>query len=299
MREFVEFRIREETAAQYLPPGTGESVGYGVRKVVVETSDPLFAEIGRLHRTFRVQGKYFFSGREYHRRYSRRELVEAKLLHVWPKRVFEPAGEECGTVYDESAACDHVFARMPETEIGGYCVPPSVDTCGAGARQVTPLFLDGRRIPRNVDFAQTIAGEVVVSGRVVDVFREHELRGAEFDAVRLSNRDGAPSDHHYQLKVVGSPVELDSATRAGEDPFDEHGYGRCPRGHIVGLNLLSEVTVQAATVPKADVMATKQMVGVRRGLLRPRPLLLLSPRAWRAVDDAKLKGLVVEVAHVS
>jgi hypothetical protein len=299
MREFIEFRIREENAAQYLPLGTGESVGYGVRKVVVETSDPLFSEIGRLHRMFRARGAFFFSGREYRRRYSRREVVEARLLHVWPKRVFEPAGEECGTVYDESAACGHVFARTSETEICGHRVPASVDTCGVGARQVTPLFLDGRRIPRNVDFARTIAGEIVVSARVVQVFQERGLSGAEFDAIRRSNRHGEPSHDHYQWKVVGSPVELDPATRAGEDPFDEHGYGRCPRSHVVGLNLLSEVTVKAAVVPETDVLATRQMVGVRRGLLRPRPLLLLSPRGWRAVEDAKLKGLIVEVAHLS
>ncbi|MCK6449019.1 MAG: hypothetical protein L6Q99_21700 [Planctomycetes bacterium] len=298
MREFVEFRIREENAAEYLPAGTGESVGYGVRRVVVETSDPLFSEIGRLHRMFRAQGEFFFSGREYRRRYGRRELVGASLLHVWPKRVFEPAGEECGTVYDESAACDHVFAHTPETKICGQRVPSSIDTCGAGARQATPLFLDGRRIPRNVDFTRTIAGEIVVSARVVKVFQEQGLRGAEFDAIRLSNRHGEPSHDHYQWKVVGNPVELDSATRAGEDPFDEHAYGRCPRSHLVGLNLLSEVTVKGETIPESDVTATRQMVGVRRGLLRPRPMLLLSPRAWRAIEKVKLKGLVVEVAHV-
>jgi hypothetical protein len=67
----------------------------------------------------------------------------------------------------------------------------------------------------------------------------------------------------------------------------------------VGINLLSEVTAKAATIPKADLMATRQMVGVRRGLLRPRPILLLSPRAWRAIEGANLKGLVVEVAHLS
>lgn len=276
MRECVEFRIREENAVENLPPGIGKNVGYGVRKVVVDTSDPLFAEIGRLHRAFRAQGGYFFSGREYYRHYTRRELDQADLLHVWPKRVFEPAGEECGTTYDDAKAC-------PE--------------CGAGAQQTSPLFLDGRRIPKNVDFARTIADETVVSRRVVEVFRE--LTGVEFEAVLLSNMGGMPSENHFQLKVVGQPVELDPATRAGEDPFDDDSYGRCPRGDVVGLNLLSEVTVKGETIPRLDVTATRQMVGARRGLLRPRPMLLLSPRAWRAIEDAKLKGLIVEVARVS
>ena len=68
-------------------------------------------------------------------------------------------------------------------------------------------------------------------------------------------------------------------------------------GDVVGLNLLSEVTVRRATLPEADVMETRQMIGVRRGLLRPRPLLLLSARAWRAVSAAGIRGLSVEVAH--
>jgi hypothetical protein len=277
MRECVEFRIREENAAENLPPEIGENVGYGVRKVIVDTGDPLFAEIGRLHRAFRAKGEYFFSGREYFRHYTRRELDQADLFHVRPKRVFEPAGEECGTTYDNSKAC-------PE--------------CGAGAPQTSPLFLDGRRIPRNVDFAQTIAGEIVVSERVVEAVRARELTGFELEAVRLSNVGGMPSEY-FQLIVVGQAVELDPATRAGEDPFDDDSYGRCPRGDVVGLNLLSEVTVKGETIPQADVMATRQRVGARRGLLRPRPMLLLSPRAWRTIEEAKLKGLIVEVAHLS
>lgn len=276
MREFVELRVPEENAIEYLPPGIGKDLG-GVRKVVVDTSDPLFTEIGRLDRSFRARDKCFFYGWDYHRRYTQRELDEAKLLHVWPKRYFEPAGEQCGTTYEDAKAC-------PE--------------CGAGAPQTSPLFLNGRRIPRKVDFAQTIAEEIVVSARVVELFREQGLIGARFDPVRLSNRRGAPSEEHFQLLVEGSPVDLDPATRAGRNPFDEDSYGRCSRGDVVGLNLLSEVSVKGQTLPEADVMKTRQMVGTRRGLLRPRPLLLLSPRAWRAIAAAELKGLGVEVAHV-
>lgn len=276
MREYVEFRIREENAAAYLPPGVGQSIGYGVRKVLVNTSDPLFAEIGRLHRTFRSEGKYFFSGREYRRKYTRHEIASARLLHVWPKRVFEPAGEECGTTYDDTRACA---------------------VCGAGAPQTSPLYLDGLRIPTNVDFAETIAGEVVVSTRVVDAFRECKLSGIEFSGILLTNKRGIPSEKHRQLKVVGAPIEVDPVTRAGEDPFDETSYGRCSRGDLVGLNLLSEVTVKNPGGVIPDVMATRQMVGVRRGLIRPRPMLLLSPRAWQTIEAGNLKGLAMEVAH--
>jgi hypothetical protein len=278
MRETIDFRIPEENAAQHLPAGVGQSIGGTVRRVVVTTADPLFSEIGRLQSEFRGRGESFFLGRTCRRRYSRRELDAAELLHVRPASVFEPAGEECGTIYDGSGAC-------PE--------------CGAGAVQVGPLFLDGRRIPRRADFARTIADEIVVSSRVVELFHDEELRGAEFEPIRLSNRGGTASQKHYQLKIMEAPVELHPATRAGEDPFDQGSYGRCTRGHVVGLNLLSEVVVKRESLGELDVMATKQRVGVRRGLLRPRQVLLISSRAWRAIEPAGLRGLTIEVAHVS
>lgn len=299
MRETVVFRIPTENVVSYLPAGTGEALGYGVTRVAVKRDDPLYSEIGRLHHAFRVQGKFFISGWAYHRRYSRRELNNAELFNVWPKRAFEPAGEECGTVYDETSACDHVFAPGSEIEIGGRSVAIPASTCGAGARQVSSLFLDGRRIPRLLDFARTIADEVVVSRRVVELFREQELTGAEFKPIRLANEGGSPSQDHHQLTVVGASVQLDPATRAGDDPFDAVGNGRCPRSHVVGLNLLSEVTVTRESLSEADVMATRQMVGDRRGLLRPRPILLITRKAWRMIETAKLKGLTIEIAHIS
>lgn len=277
MRETLEFRVPEENAAEFLPAGLGTRLGW-IRKIELRSDDLLVAKVRRLERDFSARGKSFFYGWEIRRHYSRSELNSAEFLHVWPKRVFEPAGEMCGTEYDESKA-------YPE--------------CGAGAVQKTPLFLDARRIPRRLDFARTIAGEIVVSARVRDVFLEKGLVGGEFDPVRQSNKGGTPSSEHFQLKVAGPTVELDRSTRTGGNLFDETGYGRCPRGHVAGLNLLSEVHIQRGSLVAADVMVTKQMVGVRRGLLRPRPILLLSPKAWRAVEDSKLKGLAVEVAHVS
>lgn len=298
MQEFVEFRIPERNALAYLSPSTGQRLGDAVRRVVTPTDNRLFFEIGRLQQALRANNDSFYLGWKYHRRYTQRDLDSAQLFHVWPKRVFEPAGEECGTVYDETGACDYVFARSPEAEICGHLIPASTDTCGVGARQVTPLFLNSRRIPRNRDFSRTIAGEIVASARAVQVFREHGLRGAEFEPVRISNQGGAHSEEYFQMKPAGPYVELDPATRAGSDPFDEHNYGRCPHGHLVGLNLLTEVTVKASTNLGSDVMETRQMVGVRRGLLRPQSVLLLSPRARQAIEDAKLSGMAIEIARL-
>ncbi len=341
MKETIDFHIPERMAARHLPSEVGQRVSDTVRKVVVSTEDPLFLEIGRLQREYRAKGDVFFLGREYRRQYTHQELEDAELLHVWPKKTFEPAGEECGTEYDESTAC-------PE--------------CGVGATQISELRLDLRKVPRNADFAEPIAGERIVSQRLAECLTDADLRGFTLPRVlhkaryeddpvdlrgvptgrdilrkaelagkphptgsfwvwvnRAENRTtldramaeyaaekraesryrGTPLPVWYQLAVSSRAVELSPLTRAGGDPFDDDRSGRCSRGHVAGLNLLSEVTVTRGSLQEADVMETKQMVGVRRGLLRPRPILLLSSRARRAIESAKIKGIAVEVAHVS
>jgi hypothetical protein len=277
MREKIEFRIPEVLAERYLPAALGQRLGIA-RKLEVDAHDPLVIDIKRIDQQLRMSGEgALFTSWDVHRHYSRSELINAELLHGWPKKVFEPAGEECGTMYGDN--------HCPE--------------CGAGASQLTPLFLDGRRVPYNVDFARTIANEIIVSASVREVFEARELSGVEFSPVKLSNKDGKLSVDHFQLRVVGPPVLLDSKTRTGGNLFDESGYGRCPRGDVVGLNLLSEVTVRREGFVNADVMVTQEMIGVRRGLLRPRPILLFSPKAWRTIEERKLKGLVIEVAYLS
>lgn len=362
MREEIDLRIPEKNAQGRLPDDAGERLGESVRRIRAAMADPLVEHLRRLDHEFRAKGDVFFTGWKIQRRYFRRELEEAELLHVWPKTVFEPAGEECGTVYDETAACDHVFAPESEIDVAGRRVSMPASTCGAGARQVTPLHLDVRRIPRNVDFAETIAGERIVSQRLAECLTDAGLRGFTLPRVlhkaryeddpvdlhevptgreilrraeqagaphptwsfwvwvnRVENRatlekataehaaqkgaadkrGGTPLPVWYQLVVNSASVELSPLTRAGENPFDDTSTSRCSRGHVVGLNLLSEVTVTRATLSDADLMETKQMIGVRRGLLRPRPVLLLSSKAWRAIESAKIKGFVVEVAHVT
>jgi hypothetical protein len=341
MREEIEFRIPEKHASRCLPIGVGALLGDTVRKVQVQRADPLYAEIGRLDQKFRDAGKVFFTYANSRRTYSRGELQAAELFHAWAKKVFEPTGEECGTEYDESTAC-------PE--------------CGAGATQLSDLRIDLRRVPRSVDFTETIAGEQIVSQRLAESWVEADLTGFELRPVRHKARyeddpidfqevpsgreilrkaevagarhptwnfwvwlnreenramaDAAVDEYvalkqqharrrahtlptWYQLVVTSTPVEIIPPTRAGGDPFDEQSRGRCVRGDVMGLNLLSEVTVSKASLSDADIMATRQMLGNRQGLLRPWRVLLLSPKAWRAIEDLGLKGFAIEVAHVA
>ncbi len=276
MREIFDFRIPEDDAARWLPSSVGERKSESTRRVVVSTDDPIFEEIGRIQRVFRQNGDRFFLGWLCQRVYLPKELDDAELFTLCPKRIFEPAGEECGTQYDDSQAC-------PE--------------CGAGAQIIGQLILNRRRIPRTVDFAQTIAGEIVVSVRFVEICRERRLQGVTFEPVRLSNQKGLTSAEYFQIKVAEPMVEILPITQAGDGPFGEAHFGKCPRGDLIGLNLLSEVTVLRESVSDADILMTKQFVGCRRGLLRPRRLVLISQKMRHAIADAKLKGAVIEVAH--
>jgi hypothetical protein len=278
MNETIEFRISEEKAARHLPDDLGAPLrsGSSVRKVVLDPSDPWFAEIGRIDRSLRKKGRALFTAWIPHRRYAPGELRRSGLVRLWITAVFEPAGEECGTRYDESTAC------------------PS---CGSGATQTTPLFLDGRRIPRGADLAETVAGEVIASSRLRGCWQRTRCRGARFTPVRLANKGGEASSDWYQLHLTSKPVELDARTRVGQDPFHV-GADACSRHDLVALNLISEASLVANTYAGTDVVRTRQFFGARRGLLRPQPLLLVSPRVWSAMERDKLKGFKAEAAHL-
>ena len=279
MREIYEFRVPEARASVHLPPGVGVVSGTGIaRKLTTSANDDLFAEIGRLERRMRDEGDVFFTSWSVRRSYSRSELQRAQLFRVWPLRVLEPAGEECGTVYDDSSACP---------------------LCGGGGVQTSELWLPRRAIPSVPDVWETIAGEIVVTARTRGLYRTNGFTGAKFGDLRLSDEGGRISDSHFQMSIDGRCAELDATTRAGEDPFDQGGYGRCPTGDVIGLNLLSPVVVAALGDDAPDVMASSELVGVRRGLLRPRPLLLVSACVWDAMAAAKLNGFGHEIAYVA
>jgi len=161
MRETVEFRVVEKFAPLLFAEGEGKQLGTSgppsIRKVVLATTDPRYARVGELQKSLKQsKGKSFFFGWTINYEYSDDEICAAPLLHLNITEAFEPAGEECGTQYDETAACP---------------------ICGAGARQVTPLYLPQERIPRSKDISRTIAGEIVVSRQIQELFCGTRSRG--------------------------------------------------------------------------------------------------------------------------
>lgn len=278
MREFYEFRLDESFAPLLFSSSEGKRLGESIRKVQLRASDPRFVRVGELQRALRAShGRPFFFGWSLTRRYSVQEVKAAKLFHLRITSEFDPAGEECGTQYDETTACRQ---------------------CGAGARQAGSLVLDVRRIPKSKDIAKTIAGELIVARRVAERLRGEHISGVDLRPVRTM--EGGESASWFQLMIRSAEVDVAPPTRTGIDPFDddENGEYRCPLGHVIGLNLLSEVSVREGTRGDADASVSRQFIGARRGLLRPERLILVSPRLRDVISRNKVKGCQLEIAHL-
>ncbi|MGO9768276.1 MAG: hypothetical protein ACLPSW_01755 [Roseiarcus sp.] len=344
MRESCELRVREEYADLLFRKDEGKRLGDtgSIRKIVIDTNDPRWPEIGVISRELRKTGKYFFAGWHFFRKYSREELEKAVLFNTWPATAFEPAGEVCGTNYDETSACPK---------------------CGAGAVQTNDLRLDFRKIPRGKDIAVTIANELIISQRLAELLTDAGATGFslrptrhkaryEDDSVDLSK---TPSGHHlleqarsldltpttggfwvwlnrpeqrllvdksrqenaemkmrrsvtankqwpvwHQFIVDSTPVHFSTQTRFGNKPFDEdeEGKNRCPLGHVLGLNILSELYIKKSDWDGSDFVRTVEFVGTRRGLLRPRNFMLASPKVRNLFLENKIKGAEFEVAYL-
>jgi hypothetical protein len=151
----------------------------------------------------------------------------------------------------------------------------------------------------------TIAREIVISRRMVGLFQKHNIEGAEFLPIRQKHEPNSESKEWYQLLVKSVSAEIIPPTLVGNDPFDydEEGQGRCPNGDLLGLNLLSEVSVKLDDCDGEDIVASKQFIGTRRGLLRPQRLIFISQRLWNIIEQERLKGERVkgvrfEIAHL-
>jgi hypothetical protein len=289
MKEVYEFRVREKYAGRLFGPNEGKKLGWTkqfgdefvtVRKVELDANDPKFKRVGELNALIKKdRSDFFFAGWDIHRRYTADDVGQAKLFLLCRIATFEPTGEECGTRYDESSACPN---------------------CKSGAKQVSPLFLDWKRIPKNKDIARTIAGEIVVSKRVADLFDRHSITGAKFGPVFYRPASSAESKDWFQLLTESCEAEVTAPTKAGTNPFDEDTKGqfRCSNGDLIGLARLSEVSISHSSYNGFDIVASRQFVGTRGGLLRPERFLLVSPKLQQVIREKKLKGCKLEVAHL-
>lgn len=295
MKEITEFRINYDYAHLLFSANEGEDIGQlskSVKVIRLSKEDQRYYQIPIVAK--QVKQKYnkgFFFGWRIIRKYNKHELNVAKLFHIKIKTTFEPSGEECGTLYNEKVACE---------------------ICGANREQIGSLFLKKGSIPKK-DIIKTIGGEVIVSKKLVDVVRKRKLKGVVISEIITSN----VSTNYYQINA-SCELKLTINTIAGNDPFTktnnnidsmgeiissniglEKEIYVCPKGHLIGLNLLSEPHVfNASTIQEFDFFKSEQKIGVKRELLRPEPLYLCSPDFKKMVEEESLTGFDFEVAHI-
>jgi hypothetical protein len=281
MREVFEFRVFEKHARRFFDASVGQPLSSGIaRKVEVESKSPLMKLIGAAHQELVAEGLSLFGGWSVHRSYSRQEINSSSAFLLKINTVFEPTGEEFGTLYDNSTACS---------------------LCGTGASQVGPLYLPESRMPKGKDFCKTIGGEIVASERARRAFEKNQLVGVEFLPIFSEPHLKRPHKSWFQLRCMNPSARLEPPTRFGIDPFnsDEAGRYRCSRGHLLGLNVLSEVTVALESPERVDLTCTTNYVGIREGLLRPERMLIVSQRLLHVMAAEHLKGVAFEIAHLS
>jgi hypothetical protein len=282
MKEIYEFRIPEDLAPQLFNDSEGVRLGTSIRKVVVSTDDPRFERIGKIQQLMHeTSDRSFFYGWEINREYDKQDLSSAQLFQLKISKVFESAGEECGTEYNECTACPF---------------------CGTGADQVSPLFLPENRIPKKVDISKTIAGEIVVSRRLASTLRSTGL-GDNLKPIfsYLSANTRTHLQDWYQFIPPNNCLSICMPTTIGINPYDLDPLGqyRCKCNKLLGLNLLSEVWVKNSPTYTNEIgmMSSVQFTGVRRGLLRPERVLFLSPNARNKLISENVKGFTSDVAH--
>jgi hypothetical protein len=292
MKEIFEFRLNNEYSHMIINPGEGKRTGSNTI-IHITKSDPKFEKIKLLSKRLREENNDFlFLYSNTTRKYSLAELNTALLLQLQINSTFEPTGEECGTIYDSSNSCK---------------------VCGANDIQTTSLKLKKGSIPKK-DISRTIGGEIVVSERFVFAANKYNLKGPTFLPIEYSKE----KSNYHQL-VTSNTLSLSNQTLTGVNIFDfseesppstvvfsdnikakfEKEVYKCPLGHTLGLNLLSEAYVKnSPLVKEMDFFQSEQKIGVRRGLLRPESLYFCSHNFFRMVNEEKLTGFNFEIANI-
>ncbi len=276
MRELIELRVFEKYARTIFRDHEGDLLGGFVRKVVLDMASPRYDAVSALLRKYAAKGVQVVSGWDFRRTYTPTEMQAAGFFHARITAGFEPAAEECGTRYNDDAACP---------------------ACSSGAEQVGELLLDVRRVPHSKDVACALGGEIVVSRRFADLVSQQDPTAAGMFGGIVDIKNGRVSPDWFQMRPSGR-FDISPVTQTGNDPFDHDPEGRyrCPKGDLIGLALLSEVFIDRITTD-AGIWMSNQFVGIRRGLIRPERVCIMSADCARALMEARVQGLRFEVAH--
>ncbi|HMJ32421.1 MAG TPA: hypothetical protein VK501_00780 [Baekduia sp.] len=232
------------------------------------------------------------------------QRVQARDLTLDLRRVPKRGGF-AQTLADERIVDQHVADLLADEEFTGVSLRPVHHRTATGDETIDP-----KRFPAGRELLARAEAEVIRPGSWryfvwLNRPEQQELRDAlHAQAAAEHGRRAArrpPPPPWYQLVPDGDRAQIAPTTLVGITPFADAAQNessRCPQGHVAGLNLISELHLDAATYPAPDLVATEQLVGVRRGLLQPVPLLVMSPRLRGLLVEHGIKGWETEVAYL-
>lgn len=232
--------------------------------------DPDFKEFFDYLRT-----KIDFAVSYIERKYTTKELLDAKLLKMWISATFEPTGEELGTKYE---------------------YPCSI--CQAGRVVRDHLILNLAKVPKGKDIVKTIAqDEWIVSEKLTELIQKEKITGVELRPVKHYSKK-QPRLNWYQMVVV-STVSVSEQTKYG-DPFRPNlniEQTRTSCGHAINGVVYSELYLKEGSWNSSDIVKTDLYFGGHLNLIYPYPHILISQRFFRLLRKHKIKGYEVEVAR--
>jgi hypothetical protein len=288
MKEIYKFRIDKDVASLLFKPEECRNVAAHLVECKLLSTDDRFDKIWSFNKSYRLaEGVSFFNWWHGERRYSQAEFDQAEFFRCkfMPRCYFEPAGEDCGTIYDESTACPY---------------------CGVGAKQISPLRLQINSIPKSVDCAVTIAEvEHLFSNRLLAALNDSKITGLRSQKIEALSKKRANPLSVIQWEQVfseGPLVQLSPQTITGNQPqdYDEKNEYRCTCGHWCGLKVLSELHINRNDLPKSDFAMTFCHFGRRRGkgIIRQSPAIIVSQRFKKVFDAGGFKGLQFEIVRI-
>jgi len=274
MRERYWFRVWTDRVVDIVPPSLGDEKVRGVKDVRIERQSPLFAELAKRNQSTHAG---ILTAWGVKRSYTRSEIEAAKFFWLRVKRHVGAFGEDYGTTYDDSRACVR---------------------CGGRAVRVGRLRLPCRVLPKRADVAVSLAGELVTSVKFEHIWSAAGLTGLSFQDIEAPSGEACSS--HRSPIFVGAPADISSVTDIRDNPLARLGVicPTCNREDVLGMAVVSHLTLKRTDALHNDAVATRQLVGLRQGSIRPTPLYIISRRAHSVLTDAGLVGADFEVAAI-
>jgi hypothetical protein len=272
VREIFEFRIPEPWACEWLEAGDGKTTRSGSVRIVTALKDSdLFSRVLSAEKERRKTNDRLFVTWSVRREYTAHEIEAAELFLLDIFNVFEPAGEELGAVY-----------------------LPDVEGPAEFANRIGPLVLKCSRFRGN-SLCQSIAGEKLAAPEFQRLIRQERFTGVDFGPVICNGAE--MSKRGWAELIITSPkINIAARTRIGVDPLELGPRGGTGAENI-GMNVLSEVSIERESWDGSDFATSKQTLGALNGLLRPRRLLFVSQRLFKSLTPPMKRGLRFEIVR--